>query len=103
MLQIKKGDLVIAVAGKNKGMKGKVLKVFPPKRKVLVEGVNIVKKATRPSQKNPQGGIISQEAPLDISNVMLFCPRCSRGTRFRTEVLKDGSKIRVCKGCGEKI
>lgn len=103
MLKIKKGDLVIAVAGRNKGRKGKVLKVFPSQRRVLVEGVNIVKKTTRPSQRNPQGGLISQEIPFDVSNVMLFCSRCSRGTRFKAELLKDGSKIRVCKGCGEKI
>lgn len=103
MLRIKKGDTVIVIAGKNKGKKGKVIKVFPCDDKVLVEGINMVKKNMRPSQKSPQGGIISREMPLDVSNVLLFCGRCSRGASFRIKFLKDDSKIRVCLRCGEKI
>lgn len=103
MLRIKKNDLVIAIAGKNKGKKGKVLKIFPRQNKVIVERLNMFKKNVRPSQKNQQGGIISQEAPLHLSNVMLFCSRCAKAVGFRNNVLKDGSKIRICKKCGERI
>ncbi|MCK4859721.1 MAG: 50S ribosomal protein L24 [Candidatus Omnitrophica bacterium] len=103
MLKIKKGDTVVTITGKDKGKKGKILKVFLSNHKVLVEGINIVKKTTRPSQKNQQGGIISQEMPIDISNVMLFCDKCSKQSGFKTKILEDGSKIRLCKRCGEKI
>ncbi|RKY39729.1 MAG: 50S ribosomal protein L24 [Candidatus Omnitrophota bacterium] len=103
MLRIRKNDTVIVIAGKDKGKRGRVLKVFPYENRVVVEGVNIVKKAVRPTPKAPQGGIIAQEMPLHISNVMLFCSHCEKGVRFGTQILNDGSKIRICRRCGEKI
>ena len=80
-LHIKKGDEVIILAGKDKGQKGKVLKVFVKEERVLVEGVNMVSKSAKPSAKNPQGGIIKQEAPIHISNVSLIDPKSGKATR----------------------
>ena len=99
MLKIKKGDTVIVVSGDDKGKVGKVLKVFPKKQRVIVEGVNFIKRHTRPSQKNPQGGIIEKEAPIHISNLMMYCSECGQGVRVRKKRLQDGSKIRVCAKC----
>ena len=80
---IKKGDSVEIVRGKNRGKRGKVLKVFPREGKVVVEGINIVKKHTRPTQDNPQGGIINRENPVNISNLRLICSRCNQPTKIR--------------------
>ena len=97
-LRIKKGDTVIATSGSNAGKTGKVMQVLPAGRAV-VEGLNIVKKTIRKSQDNPQGGITDMEAPLDISNVMLYCPHDKKGVKVRLEI--DGeSKVRKCKICG---
>ncbi len=85
-LKIKKNDNVIVIAGNEKGKTGKVLKVFPKKQRVIVEGVNIVKRHTRPSQKNPQGGIIKKEAPIHISNVMLIDPKTNERTRVGSKI-----------------
>lgn len=103
--RIKKDDIVIATAGKERFAKktGKVLKVLKGNGTVIVQGLNFVKRHTKPSQKNQQGGIVEKEAPCDISNVMLFCPRCKRGARVGVKVLKDKSKMRVCKRCGESL
>lgn len=99
---IRKGDLVEVRVGKDKGKRGIVLRVFPKVGKVLVQGVNFVKKHARPTQSNPQGGIITKEAPISISNVALFCPKCNRGRRVRRVVLSDtNEKVRVCVRCGE--
>lgn len=100
-LRIKKNDMVVVLSGKDRGKRGKVLGVFSQKERLLVEGVNLVKRHTRPSQKNQQGGIVSQEAPIHISNVNLYCPRCQRGARFGVRILEDGSKIRYCRKCKE--
>ena len=80
-LKIKKGDKVEVLSGKYRGKQGKVLKSFPDSGRVVVEGVNLVKKHTRPSQENPQGGIVTKEAPIDISNVALICDSCNRTIR----------------------
>ena len=101
-LKIKKGDKVMVIAGKDRGKSGKILRVFPSRERVLVEGVNIVKRHTRPTQKNPQGGIIEREAPIHISNVMLICPRCNKPARVGRKITEEG-KFRVCKRCGEEI
>jgi len=101
MLKIKKGDTVIVVSGDDKGKVGKVLKVFPKKQRVIVEGVNFIKRHTRPSQKNPQGGIIEKEAPIHISNVMLWFN--NERTKVGFKVLKDGKKVRYSKKTGEII
>ena len=95
-MNIKKGDKVKVLAGKDKGKEGTILRSLPQKQRVVVEKVNIVKKALRPTQQNPQGGISSVEAPIHVSNVMLVCPSCNK----RDE---NGKKVRVCKKCGKDI
>ncbi len=102
-LRIRKGDRVIVISGKDKGKKGKVIAAFPSKDKVTVEGVNIVKKHAKPTQKIPQGGIREIEAPLASSKVMIICPACNKPTRVGRKLLADGSKIRICKKCNESL
>ena len=101
-LHIRKGDEVIILAGKDKGQKGKVLKAFIKEQKVLVEGVNMVSKSTKPSAPHPQGGIIKQEAPIHISNVSLIDPKSGKATRV--SIKHEGKNvIRVAKKSGEEI
>ena len=102
-VHVKKGDTVVVTSGKDKGKRGKVVTVLPDKGRVVVEGVNVVKKHTRPTAKTMQGGIIDQEAPIDASNVMLVCPKCGRPTRTGHRRLDDGGTTRVCQECGEVI
>jgi len=102
-LSVKKGDTVLVIAGKDNGKKGKIVQVLPKENRVVVEGVNVVKRHTRPSQKLPQGGIVEKEAPIHASNVMVICPSCGKPTRVGKKFLADGSKIRVCKKCGESL
>ncbi len=102
MNRIKKGDNVIVIAGGNKGKQGKVLTVIPEKDRVIVEGVAMVSKHTKPNAKNPQGGIIKQEAAIHVSNVALLDPKSGKATRVGFEV-KDGKKVRVAKKSGEEI
>jgi large subunit ribosomal protein L24 len=102
-LHVKKDDLVMIVAGKDKGKSGKVLRVLPEKERVLVENLNLIKRHTRPSQTNSEGGIIEKEAPIAISNVQLLCPGCSKPARTGIKVLEDGSKARFCKKCNEIV
>jgi len=101
--KIKKGDFVLVIKGKDRGKKGRVIKVFPDTSKVLVEGINFVKKHIRPRRVDQQGGIIQIEKPISISNVMLFCLKCEKRTRVGFKFLQDGSKVRYCKKCGEII
>jgi large subunit ribosomal protein L24 len=102
-LHVKKNDMVKIIAGKDQGKTGKVLRVFPAKGRVVVENINVVKRHTRPSQLNPEGGIIEKEAPLSISNVMLVCGSCNQATRTGIRLLEDGSKSRYCKKCNESV
>ena len=102
-MNIKKGDKVKVLAGKDKGKEGTILHSLPQKQRVVVEKVNIVKKALRPTQQNPQGGISSVEAPIHVSNVMLVCPACKQPTRVSKRVTDEGKKVRVCKKCGKDI
>lgn len=102
-IHVKKGDMVQVITGKNAGKKGKVLQVIPKKGRVVVEGVNVVKKHTKPTQKMPQGGIMEKEAPIASSNVMLFCGKCNNPTRVGKKILDNGNKVRVCKKCGEVL
>ncbi|MDD3627839.1 MAG: 50S ribosomal protein L24 [bacterium] len=104
-IKIKKGDTVYVIAGnkENKGKIGKVLKVFPKTGRVLIEGINYAKKSMKPDpQKNRQGGIQQEEMPLDVSNVMIFCTKCSKPVRIKMKVSENGKqKFRVCHKCGE--
>lgn len=102
-LHVKKGDTVVVIAGKDKDKKGKILKVDPFKSRVVVEGVNIVHRHTKPTQKLPQGGIVENEAPIHVSNVQLVCPRCNNSARINKKVLDDGKKVRTCQKCGEVV
>jgi large subunit ribosomal protein L24 len=101
-LHVKKGDTVVVLAGKDKGKKGKIVEAMPKKSRVIVEGVNKVKRHTKPSQSNPQGGIITKEAPIASSNVMLVCPACKKPCRTK-KVAVAGGFARACKKCGEVI
>jgi large subunit ribosomal protein L24 len=94
-LHVKKGDMVEIIAGDHKGAVGKVLHVYPSRHSVVVQGHNIAKKHVRPSRKNPQGGRISVEQPIHISNVLPVNPKSSRGTRVRYQLGSDGSKKKV--------
>ena len=98
-MNIKKGDTVRVLSGKDKGKEGQVVRSLPSKQRVVVEKVNMVKKAMRPTQQNPQGGIMSVEAPIHVSNVMVVCPECKQPTRVSHRVNEAG----VCKKCGKDI
>ena len=102
-LHIRKGDEVIVLAGDDKGRKGKVLKVLVAKQRALVEGVNMVSKSMKPSAKNPQGGIVKQEAPIHVSNLSLIDPKSGKATRVGMKKIDDGKKVRVAKKSGEVI
>ncbi|HEV8353350.1 MAG TPA: 50S ribosomal protein L24 [bacterium] len=102
-VHVKKGDTVEVLAGKHAGKRGKVLKVIPKRGTVIIEGVNIVKKHAKPTQKLPQGGIVEKEAPVDGARVMLVCPKCGKAARVGHGYLGDGTKVRICKNCGEQI
>ena len=91
----------MVIAGKEKGKTGKVLRVIPEKNRVLVEHLNVVKRHTRPSQLNQEGGIIEKEAAIAISNVQLVCKGCNKPARTGIKVLDDGTKARYCKKCNE--
>jgi large subunit ribosomal protein L24 len=105
-LHVHKNDNVLIIAGNARGKQGKVLKVFPETRRVIVENVNIRKRHTRPSQKNPQGGIIQKEVPIHASNVMVVCPKCGQPARVgHAHVIDPTSNrkktMRVCRQCAE--
>ena len=102
-LHIKKNDTVVVLAGEDKGKTGKVLKVLVEKNRALVECVNMVSKSTKPSAKNPQGGIVKQEAPIHISNLSLVDPKSGKATRVGIKVTEDGKKVRIAKKSGEEI
>jgi large subunit ribosomal protein L24 len=100
---VRKGDLVAVIAGRERGKRGKVLRVLPDEGRVLIEKVNMVKKHQRPTQKLRQGGIIEREGALALANVLLVCGRCDRPARTGIKVLGDERRVRVCKRCGEPI
>lgn len=102
-LHIKKGDTVCVIAGDNKGQQGKVLKVEVSKQRAIVEGVNLVKKATKPNAKNPQGGIVEQEAPIHISNLQVLDPQSGKPTRVGRRTNAEGKLVRFAKKSGEEI
>jgi large subunit ribosomal protein L24 len=102
-VHIRRGDTVGVIAGRERGKRGKVLRVLPEKSRVLIEHVNMVKKHQRPTQKLRQGGIIEREGALALSNVLVVCPRCDKPARTGIKVLTDGRKVRTCRRCGESI
>jgi large subunit ribosomal protein L24 len=105
-MKIHKNDTVMVIAGNARGKTGKVLKVYPDRERIIIEGVNIIKRHTRPSQKNPQGGIVQREGTIHVSNVMLIDPKTNEPTRVGTAVTKDETtgkkrRMRVAKATGE--
>lgn len=102
-LRIKKGDTALVITGKEKGKKGRVIKVNPSEERLIIEGLNIYKKHMKPSRKYTQGGIIEKEGLIHLSNVMLVCPKCSKPTRIANQYLTEDKKVRVCKKCKEVI
>lgn len=94
-MRVKKGDLVVVISGKQRGKTGKVKRVLPAEGRVIVEGVNVVHKHQRPTRKNPTGGIVDMEAPIDASNVALLDGKTNRPTRIRAGTSKEGKKVRV--------
>ena len=101
-LSVKKGDNVLVIAGKDKGKSGKILVSYPKDNRVLVEKINIATKAKKPKSAQEKGGIFKEEAPIDVSNVMVICPSCNKATRVSHAVV-DGKKVRVCKKCGASL
>ncbi len=103
-MTIRKGDNVEVITGKDKGKRGKVIRSLPAKNRVVVEGINKIKKASRPTQRNPQsGGIIEMEAPINVSNLMLICGSCGKPTRSGSVRDEEGKSGRTCKKCGAPI
>jgi large subunit ribosomal protein L24 len=97
---IRKNDSVVVTTGKDRGKRGRVLKVLPEKNRVVVEGVNFIKRHTKPNpQRNIKGGLVEREASLHASNVQLVCPECGKPTRLGRKILGDGRKVRVCRKC----
>ena len=103
MERVRKNDDVIVVAGKDKGKRGKVMRVIPEKQRVVVEGVNVVTKHNKPTRQNQRGGIERKEAPIHLSNVMLADPQTGEPTRVRFQVLESGQKVRVAVKSGEQL
>jgi len=107
-MKVHKEDQVVVLSGNDKGRHGRVLKVFPEDNTIIVEGVNFIKRHTRPSQKQPQGGIVTKEAPINASNVMVICPKCNSKTKVGYKDITDQTKgkthrVRYCKKCDEMI
>ena len=102
-MKIRKNDTVLVIAGKDRGKKGKVRFAYPEKERLLVEGINFIKKHARPTGGARQAGIIEREAPIHVSNVMLLCNKCNHPTRVAFRFLENGKKIRVCRRCSEVI
>ena len=97
---VRKNDNVVVMTGKDRGKKGRVLKVLPEKNRVVVEGVNIIKRHTKPNpQRQIKGGVVEREAPLHASNVQIVCPECGKATRIGRKILGDGRKVRICRKC----
>lgn len=97
---IRRNDQVLVMSGKDRGKRGRVLRVLPDKNRLVVEGVNFVKRHTKPNpSKNVKGGVVEREAALHASNVQLVCPECGTATRIGRRLLEDGRKVRICRKC----
>ncbi len=102
-MPVRRGDRVLVLSGKDKGKKGKVISTEPRQGRVKVEGVNIIKKHAKPTQRVPQGGIREMEADFPASRVMVVCPACSKPTRVAKKTLSDDRRVRACRKCGESL
>jgi large subunit ribosomal protein L24 len=102
-MKIRKNDTVLVITGKDKGKKGKVRFAYPKKERIIVEGINFIKRHTRATGQVRQAGIIEREAAIPVSNVMLLCDKCNHPTRVGFQFLEDGRKVRICRSCGEVI
>jgi len=107
-MRIKKGDTVLVISGDDRGKMGRVLKVLKDKKRAIVEGVNFIKRHTRPTSKNRKGGILEKEGSIEVSDIMLYCSKCSSPTRVSHKVLTKErgeklNKVRICRKCGEVI
>jgi len=102
-LHVRSGDRVKVISGNYRGATGQILRTIPDERRVVVDSVNMRKRHQQPTQENPEGGIVSFEAPIDVSNVMLICPHCDEPSRTGTRVDADGTKERICKRCENPI
>ena len=100
---LRKDDFIQVIKGKDKEKKGRILAIFPGKATALVEGINFVKKHTRPKQVDRQGGILQKEMPIAIANIAYFCLKCQKATKLGRRYLEDGTKVRFCKKCGEIV
>lgn len=101
-MKIKKGDQVLIISGKYRGKKSKILRVFPKERKILVEGVNLVKKHQKPKRTGEKGQIVEMPSPIDVSNAKLICSKCGKAARAGYKMV-EGKKYRICKKCGKEI
>ena len=102
-MKIRKDDTIVIIAGKDRGKKGKVRRALPNEDRVIVEGLNMIKRHSRARRATRQAGIIELEAPIRVSNVMLLCDKCGNPTRVNFRFLDDGKKVRICNSCGEVI
>jgi large subunit ribosomal protein L24 len=102
-VKIRKDDTIVIIAGKDRGKKGKVRRALPSEERVIVEGLNMIKRASRARRATRQAGIIELEAPIRVSNVMLICNKCGNPTRVNFRFLDDGKKVRICSSCREVI
>ena len=100
-MHLHREDTVLVLSGRDKGKKGRVIRLFPGREVALVEKVNMVKRHTRPNQQVPQGGILEKEAPIHFSNLQVICSKCGKATRVAKKALADGRRVRACKKCGE--
>ncbi|MFI3205747.1 MAG: 50S ribosomal protein L24 [Clostridia bacterium] len=102
-VHVKTGDTVVVLSGKDKGKQGKIMAVSPKEEKVIVEGINVVSKHVKPKRAGEEGGIVKAESAMYACKVQIVCSRCNKPTRIGHKVLEDGSKIRICKKCGETL
>jgi large subunit ribosomal protein L24 len=102
-MRLRKGDRVYIISGKDKGKEGNILRRNVSKDTIVVENVNMITKSTRPTQKNPRGGLVKMEAPVHAAKAMLVCPSCGKPTRVGRAYLDSGKKVRLCKKCGEIV
>jgi large subunit ribosomal protein L24 len=105
-MNIRKNDNVLVIAGNDIGKQGKVLKVFPERGRIIIEGVNIIRRHQRPTQKSPQGGIVQKEGSINVTNVLIVCPKCNNATRVGRKRIHEADSsvskfMRVCKNCGD--